>query len=86
LDAQAELFIVRVYRFLPGYPSKQESVFWESDFKDRNVIEAPFNMKIGKFDAWDYLGDGSLYILNVPGHAVGHVCDIRACVSGLWRC
>jgi hypothetical protein len=59
--------------FVPGYPAKKESVFWEEDFKDRNVIEAPFNMKIGKFDAWDYLGDGSVYVLNVPGHAVGHV-------------
>jgi hypothetical protein len=59
--------------FLPGYPSNEKSPFWESDFKDRNVIEAPFNMKIGKYEAWDFLGDGSIYILNVPGHAVGHV-------------
>lgn len=59
--------------FLPGYPANKDSVFWEADFKDRNVIEAPFNLKIGKFDAWDYLGDGSVYVLNVPGHAVGHV-------------
>ena len=30
-------------------------------------------MKIGDFDAWDYLGDGSVYVLNVPGHATAHV-------------
>ncbi|KAK5168934.1 uncharacterized protein LTR77_006243 [Saxophila tyrrhenica] len=59
--------------FLPGYPAKQESVFWEEDFRERNVIEAPFDMKIGKFDAWDYFSDGSLYVLNVPGHATAHV-------------
>lgn len=59
--------------FLPGYPTKEESPFWEADFKGRNVIEAPFNTKIGKFQAWDYFGDGSLYVLNVPGHATGHV-------------
>lgn len=59
--------------FLPGYPTKETSAFWENEFKDRNVIEAPFNMKIGKFDAWDYFGDGSIYVLNTPGHATGHV-------------
>ena len=59
--------------FLPGHPTKDGSPFWESDFKNRNVIEAPFDMKIGKYDAWDYFGDGSVYILNVPGHATGHI-------------
>ena len=32
-----------------------------------------FIIKLGKFDAYDYFGDGSVYILNVPGHAVGHI-------------
>ena len=61
--------------FLPGYPTKETSPFWEAAFKDRNVIELPFsdNFKIGKFQAHDYFGDGSLYILNVPGHAIGHI-------------
>lgn len=58
---------------MPGYPTKEGSPFWEADFIGRNVIEAPFNTKIGQFDAWDYFGDGSVYVLNVPGHAVGHV-------------
>lgn len=38
-------------------------------------------MKIGNFDACDYLGDGSVYILNVPGHAVGHVRNDGACMK-----
>ena len=59
--------------FLPGYPAKEGSPFWESDFKGRNVIEAPFNMKLGQYDAYDYFGDGSLYILDVPGHATAHI-------------
>ena len=58
---------------MPGYPANEKSVFWEDDFKGRNVIEAPFDMKIGRFEAWDYFGDGSIYVLNVPGHAVGHI-------------
>ena len=58
---------------MPGYPAKKSSTFWEADFKDRNVIEVPFNIKIGKYDAFDYFDDGSVYILNVPGHAIGHI-------------
>ena len=26
---------------------------------------------IGAFQAYDYFGDGSFYLLDVPGHAVG---------------
>ena len=59
--------------FLPGYPGKEGSPFWEADFKGRNVIEAKWDTKIGNFPAWDYFGDGSVYIINAPGHATGHV-------------
>lgn len=31
---------------------------------------------IGKFPAFDYFGDGSFYLLNSPGHAVGHLCGL----------
>ena len=62
--------------FLPGYPAKEDSPFWEADFKGRNVIEAPFDGKLGKYDSWDYFGDGSIYILNVPGHATGHISAV----------
>ncbi|CAI4215978.1 unnamed protein product [Parascedosporium putredinis] len=31
------------------------------------------SLKIGKFDAFDYFGDGSFYLLDTPGHAVGHL-------------
>ena len=39
------------------------------------MIEAAFSDKfeIGQYQAYDYFGDGSLYVLNVPGHAIGHV-------------
>jgi hypothetical protein len=32
------------------------------------------NFKIGKFYALDYFRDGSFYLLDVPGHAIGHMC------------
>ena len=61
--------------FLPGWPANAKSPFHEADFDGREVIEASFSedFKIGQFQAYDYFGDGSLYVLNVPGHAIGHV-------------
>jgi hypothetical protein len=32
--------------------------------------------KIGRFPAHDYFGDGSFYLLDVPGHATGHMCGL----------
>lgn len=33
-------------------------------------------LRIGKFRAHDYFGDGSFYLLDVPGHAIGHMCGL----------
>lgn len=64
--------------FLPGFPARENSPFPESAFQGRDVIEVPFNdqLHIGKFQAYDYFGDKSLYILDVPGHAVGHIAAL----------
>lgn len=61
--------------FLPGFPAKEDSPFHEADFNNREVIELRFDdgFKIGQFQAYDYFNDGSLYLLNVPGHAIGHI-------------
>jgi glyoxylase-like metal-dependent hydrolase (beta-lactamase superfamily II) len=61
--------------FLPGYPAREDSPFHEADFKDREVVEISFDtgLKIGQYQAYDYFADGSLFILNVPGHAIGHI-------------
>ena len=34
------------------------------------------NYKIGRFRAHDFFGDGSFYLLDVPGHATGHMCGL----------
>ncbi|KAH8834697.1 beta-lactamase-like protein [Flagelloscypha sp. PMI_526] len=47
-----------------------------TDFANRTVTELDFTtskMKIGGFTALDYFKDGSLYILDVPGHMPGHI-------------
>jgi hypothetical protein len=31
---------------------------------------------IGRFPAYDYFGDRSFYLLDSPGHAVGHLCGL----------
>lgn len=53
--------------FVCFYRSNQDSAFYEEDFQGRNVIEPPFSdsFKIGGYQAHDYFGDGSLYVLNV---------------------
>lgn len=42
-------------------------ILQEITFNDLGVKE------IGPFRACDYFGDGSLYLLDTPGHAVGHL-------------
>ncbi|KAK5055328.1 hypothetical protein LTR84_013078 [Exophiala bonariae] len=64
--------------FYPGYPSKSDAPVRESDFLERNVIEVDFNesaryTKVGDFPAHDFFGDGSFYLLDTPGHAIGHL-------------
>lgn len=33
-------------------------------------------LRIGRFYAYDYFGDGSFYLLDTPGHSVGHMCGL----------
>lgn len=34
------------------------------------------SLHIGQFTAFDYFGDGSFYLLDSPGHAIGHLCGL----------
>ncbi|CAK7230983.1 hypothetical protein SEUCBS140593_007772 [Sporothrix eucalyptigena] len=56
----------------------------ESDWKGRNLVELEFNsgLKIGQFRAIDYFHDGSFYLLDAPGHAVGHTCALARVTKG----
>ncbi|PSK56459.1 hypothetical protein B9Z65_6083 [Elsinoe australis] len=62
--------------FVPGYPTDPEGVLLDSDFAGREVREIDFSVdrkQIGDFDAYDFFGGGSLYLLDTRGHAVGHM-------------
>ncbi|KAJ9608747.1 hypothetical protein H2200_006518 [Cladophialophora chaetospira] len=67
---------------LPGAPANPESPIRESDYAGRTLREINFQegqlgtLQIGRFPAFDYFGDGSFYLLDSPGHAVGHLCGL----------
>lgn len=60
---------------LPAYPTDPDSWFLESDLEGREVHEINFTsgLKIGRFYAYDYFNDGSFYLLDSPGHTIGHL-------------
>ncbi|KAI4102745.1 MAG: hypothetical protein LQ339_004484 [Xanthoria mediterranea] len=69
--------------FLPGYPSKKDSPMLETDFAGRKVREIKFDKddRIGQYPSYDFFGDGSFYILDVPGHAIGHISGLARTTS-----
>ncbi|KAL3484697.1 beta-lactamase-like protein [Aspergillus germanicus] len=64
--------------FIPGYPSKPDAPVRESDFAGRTLHEIDFSnaTTVGQFRALDYFGDGSFYIVDTPGHAIGHLAGL----------
>ncbi|KAK5637084.1 hypothetical protein RRF57_012796 [Xylaria bambusicola] len=68
----------------PGYPTNPAAQFNESDVAGHEVDELNFensSLKIGGLAAIDYFGDGSLYLLDAPGHCVGHMCALARVTS-----
>ncbi|KAM0199332.1 hypothetical protein ACHAPA_011679 [Fusarium lateritium] len=60
--------------FLPGYPTSKDSPAFEVAFRDRVVEEVSFSDPVvAGYRAVDYFNDQSFYILDTPGHAVGHI-------------
>lgn len=64
--------------FTPGYPINEKGRILQSDIEGRELKEIAFDqsLKIGGFDAIDYFGDGSFYLLDSPGHAIGHISGL----------
>ncbi|KAL9014158.1 MAG: hypothetical protein Q9173_001172, partial [Seirophora scorigena] len=62
----------------PGYPADQDAPILESDYAGRHLREISFDsdLRIGGYKAMDYFGDGSFYLLDSPGHALGHMCAL----------
>ncbi|KAK3714720.1 hypothetical protein LTR37_007700 [Vermiconidia calcicola] len=67
--------------FTPAYPTVEESPVDERAWEGRTLREINFDiegkgLKIGQYKAFDFYGDGSYYLLDTPGHAVGHMCGL----------
>ncbi len=63
---------------LPAYPTNPDSALHERYFANRTLREIDFSAQspplfAGGFRAFDFFGDGSFYLLDTPGHAVGHL-------------
>ncbi|KAF8189890.1 hypothetical protein K438DRAFT_1832269 [Mycena galopus ATCC 62051] len=62
------------------YESNPNSALVPSDLAGRKLTPIDFNAEsllvIGGLKAFDFFGDGSFYILDVPGHQAGHVCGL----------
>ncbi|KAJ6590550.1 beta-lactamase-like protein [Mycena vulgaris] len=59
--------------------SDSSSQLLESDIAGRKLVEVDFanlQLEFGGLKAHDFFGDGSLYVLNAPGHLAGHVCAL----------
>ncbi|KAK4109829.1 Metallo-hydrolase/oxidoreductase [Canariomyces notabilis] len=69
---------------LPGYPANPQSPILEEDYANRELVEVDFSsgLTIGRFRAHDYFGDGSFYLLDSPGHAVGHLSALARVNGG----
>jgi len=63
---------------LPGYPANPDSPLLETDYTGRDLREIDFDScpTIGGFRAFDFFDDGSFYLLDAPGHAIGHMCGL----------
>ncbi|EXJ82702.1 hypothetical protein A1O3_06516 [Capronia epimyces CBS 606.96] len=66
--------------FKPGGGNSGVGGINERDVKGRKVhevdFEGPGSLQLGPFRAFDYFHDGSLYLLDTPGHSVGHLCAL----------
>ena len=71
---------------MPGYPTDSKSPVLETAFSGRSVQELSFetgNLVIGSMKAIDFFGDGSFYLLDAPGHSIGHINALaRTTVAG----
>lgn len=84
-DAHTALIVGPGFKeaFVPGYPASKDSPILESDYSGRELREIQFTQgkKVGRFNAFDYFGDGSYYLLDAPGHAIGHLCALARVTS-----
>ncbi|KAJ5624892.1 hypothetical protein N7510_001201 [Penicillium lagena] len=73
--------------YLPGWPINPESSLIDKDWQEHPIQEIAFSDKstslsIGEFQAMDYFEDGSFFLLNAPGHTIGHLAALARVTAG----
>ncbi|KAJ3531244.1 hypothetical protein NM208_g8960 [Fusarium decemcellulare] len=61
---------------MPGWPANSSAEINEADVAGREVVEiaeSQFTADVGGMPGYDYFGDGSFYLLDAPGHSLGHI-------------
>ena len=72
---------------MPGYPTNPEAFILDSAFQGRRVQEVGFASSttiIGGFRAVDFFGDGSVLLLEVPGHTDHRLCALCRTTEKSW--
>ena len=72
---------------MPGYPVNPNATILDSAFKGRLVREIDFSTVstlIGGFRAVDFFDDGSLYLLETPGHISHHLSALCRTTEDSW--
>lgn len=67
------------------YPENPDSPFHAYEFQGREVIElqpSNFTTEIAGFPAHDFFSDGSLYLLQSPGHTAEHITALVRTTAG----
>ncbi|EIW52357.1 Metallo-hydrolase/oxidoreductase [Trametes versicolor FP-101664 SS1] len=82
LGGEAEDLITHAYPSDPDSPCLQTAVPLER----ARFLNAEFTQAIGPFPrAYDYFGDGSVYIIDAPDHLAGHINVLaRTNATGSW--
>ncbi|KAL6352379.1 hypothetical protein LRP88_14361 [Fusarium phalaenopsidis] len=61
---------------MPGWPANFSAEINEADIAGREIaeiVESQFTGDVGGMPGYDYFGDGSFYLLDTPGHSLGHI-------------
>jgi len=67
------------------YMQYQFPILTTAYIRGRTVHEINFSekpLKIGNFPAYDFFGDGSFYLLDAPGHTIGHIGGLARTSTG----
>lgn len=70
---------------LPGHPTNPDSPIDARALESRALTEISFDdtsQNIAGFRAHDFFGDGSFYLLDTPGHCLGHMCGLVRTTGG----